>query len=181
MMMAVTSVQSGEDDITFITEHEAIYTAGKSYEFTDFLEHNKPYKIYYPSRGGRVTVHSKGQIVIYPIINLKKRNIGVIEYVRCLEHWIIRILSKFSIFSFKTNEGIGIWTSAGKIGYVGIRIEKGVSSHGFCINVNNDIGLFLHIKPCGLTNHKITSMAQILGHEIPIQDVAKTIIETCQF
>jgi lipoate-protein ligase B len=188
MEIAIECVQNGADDVVFITEHPEIYTAGRSFESSDFLRNlqnqNRKreamgWRIYYPNRGGRVTIHSPGQIVVYPIINLRKRGIGVIEYVRCLEDWIIRILEKFDVRSFKSEEGIGIWTDLGKIGYIGVRISKGISSHGFCININNDLSPFENIIPCGIVDAKITSLDRILGHRVSIQNVSKIVIETC--
>jgi lipoyl(octanoyl) transferase len=181
MQIAVENVFTGAEEVIFITEHPGIYTAGKSFEQSDFLNKSSDFRIYYPNRGGRITIHSPGQIVIYPIINLKERRIGVIDYVRELENWIIRILDAFAVHSFKISDEIGIWTSAGKIGFIGVRIEKGISSHGFCININNELRSFENILPCGLINAKITSLSEILGREIQTQDLSEIIIKHCPF
>ncbi|MDR2598627.1 MAG: lipoyl(octanoyl) transferase LipB [Holosporales bacterium] len=199
MEISVESVQGGADEVVFITEHPEVYTAGRSFEPSDFLgKKSNEGRVYYPNRGGRVTIHSPGQIVIYPIINLGKRGIGVIEYVRELEAWIIRILEKFGVRSFKSAEGIGVWAGplpkpseaelsersineSGKIGYVGVRISKGISSHGFCINISNDLDLFRWIVPCGLVDARITSLFKIIDRNIPIKTVSKAVIETCRF
>jgi lipoate-protein ligase B len=181
MEIAAECVHNGADEVVFITEHPEIYTAGKSFDPSDFRKKSNKGRIYYPNRGGRVTVHAPGQIVVYPIINLRERELGVTEYVRELEDWIIRILARFGVRSLKSEDGIGIWAESGKLGFVGVRISKGVSSHGFCVNINNDLSPFRNIIPCGLVDAKTTSLAKILGHQISSRDVAQTVIETCRF
>lgn len=180
MEIAHENVLSGEEECVFILEHESLYSAGKSFEIDDFLlTDNIP--IYYPKRGGRVTIHSPGQIVLYPIINLKNRNINVGSYVKILENWMISVLSKFNIDSYLSEEGVGIWANGSKIGFVGIRIEKGVSTHGLCLNISNNLDLFKTIVPCGINNVHITSMEKILNQQIKTDDVANKFIETSPF
>jgi lipoate-protein ligase B len=181
MEIATEHVQNGLDEVVFITEHPEIYTAGRSFEESDFLRRTIEGQVYYPQRGGRITVHAPGQMVVYPIINLRKRELGVIEYVRALEDWIVRILREFSVRSFRSENGIGIWTELGKIGYIGVRVARGVSSHGFCINVNNDLSPFGNIIPCGLVNTAMTSLSKVLGQAVSIRAVSKAVVDTCRF
>ena len=177
MEIAHENVLNGAEECVFITEHEGVYSAGKSSENSDFLL--KPnFPIYHPKRGGRVTVHSPGQIVIYPIINLKKRGITVSEYILLLENWMIEVLAKFCIKGHLSDQGIGVWAQGAKIGFVGIRIEKGVSSHGICLNVSNDLDCFDTIIPCGINNIKITSIEKIISKKIEVSEVAKEFILT---
>jgi lipoyl(octanoyl) transferase len=183
MEILTEGVMNGQEERIIITEHDAVYTAGKSFESNDFLK--DCYPLYYTKRGGRVTVHSTGQIVVYPIIDLERRQLGVGDYVALLEEWIINVLDKFSVNAFRSDRGIGIWTQEGnrtglmKIGFIGIRIVKGIASHGFCININNDLGLFDAIIPCGIDNVGITSLKSILGYEIEMEDVITAIVQTC--
>lgn len=180
MEIAQENVLSGSEECVFVLEHEALYSAGKSFEIKDFLLISD-IPIYYPKRGGRVTIHSPGQLVLYPIINLKNRDINVRSYVEILEKWIIDVLKKFDIEAYLSEDGIGVWTKGSKIGFVGIRIEKGVSSHGLCLNVSNDLDLFNAIIPCGINNAHITSMEKVLNKKIKVNDVAKKFIEMSPF
>lgn len=165
MDIAVENVINGKDECMFFTQHETLYSAGKSFDETDFLKTpNLP--IYYPNRGGRITVHSPGQIVIYPIINLKKRNLNIHEYVVMLENWIIAVLKDFGITGKTSDKGIGVWVktknnSDAKIGFIGIHVTHGVTSHGLCFNVHNDLSPFRSILPCGLENLQITSLSEL--------------------
>ncbi|MDR1234072.1 MAG: lipoyl(octanoyl) transferase LipB [Holosporales bacterium] len=191
MELAVEGVRHGQKECVIITEHETVYTAGRSTESMDFLKSSgkwERYPIYHSKRGGRVTVHSPGQIVVYPIINLRFRGLSVTTYVSLLEEWIINALATFYVKSFRSDHGIGVWTPCiqsygetvpSKIGFVGIRIVKGIASHGFCINVNNDLMLFNDIIPCGLHDVRITSLKNILGAEIEMETFIYSIIQSC--
>jgi lipoyl(octanoyl) transferase len=180
MKVAHESVLAGGEECIFITEHEAMYSAGKSSVPTDFLE-SHCYKTYYPRRGGRVTVHSEGQLVIYPIINLRKRAMNVSCYVRMLENWMIDALSLLNIEANLSEEGIGVWVDRSKVGFVGINVERGVASHGFCLNISNDLSLFNAIIPCGISKLSVTSVSEILGRDIQIPDIVPLFTETTPF
>lgn len=177
MEMACENVLNGAEESVFVVEHEGVYSAGKSFEPSDFIGFCE-YPIYYTKRGGRVTVHNVGQVVVYPILDLKKRNLNVSHYVSMLERWMIAVLDKFKIRADLSDEGIGVWLEGSKIGFIGIRVEKGVSMHGLCLNVNNDLYPFEKIIPCGINNVSITSIQNIFGHKIDIQKVKNAFVET---
>ena len=179
MDMAHERVANGEDEVIFITEHEALYSAGKSFEMTDFVSIPK-LPIYFPKRGGRITVHSLGQLVIYPIINLLNRHLNIHTYVMMLQEWIICVLSKFNIPANTSNLGIGVWCQGAKIGFIGIQISRGVSMHGLCLNISNDIKLFDKIVPCGIKNVEISSIYK-LGYKITMDEIIKSFISYCPF
>jgi lipoyl(octanoyl) transferase len=180
MDIALEAVQDGANECVFIMEHNALYSAGRSFVHSDFTGCiNIP--IYYPKRGGRVTVHSLGQLIIYPIINLKHRNINISEYIHMLEMWIIRVLKNFQIDAFCSDKGRGIWTSFGKIGFIGIGISKGVSYHGVCLNISNDLSLFNSIIPCGINNIQITSIKEIFSNKINMQIVIQNLVKSSPF
>ncbi|MBQ2174189.1 MAG: lipoyl(octanoyl) transferase LipB, partial [Alphaproteobacteria bacterium] len=166
------------DECIFFTEHEALYSAGKSFEKTDFLK-TPQLPVYYPNRGGRVTVHSPGQVVIYPIINLKKRNLNIHEYVVILENWMIAVLKDFGISGQTSDKGVGVWVKDpqhgdAKIGFIGIHVTHGVTSHGLCFNVCNDLSLFNSILPCGLLNNSLITTSSKLGIVESMQCVASS-------
>ncbi len=179
MEIAQESVAHGADECIFITEHEALYSAGKSFELRDFIM-NPKYPVYFPKRGGRVTVHSPGQLVIYPVINLKKRNLNVHEYVELLESWIMKSLNELNINSHLSEKGVGVWVDDCKIGFIGIRIEHGITTHGLCLNVSNDLAMFNAIVPCGINGVKITSIEK-LNKNIKMIDVSAAFKTTCPF
>ena len=180
MEIARLEVESGNDECIFILEHNSLYSAGKSYEECDFLIQNN-YKVYYSNRGGRVTVHNPGQIVVYPVLNLKKRAINIHQYVKMLEQWMIDVLRMFNIKGTRKDGAVGIWANEAKIGFVGIRIVKGITSHGICLNVCNDLTLFDAIIPCGIDNVKITSISKILQKHVYIKQVKAIFANTCKF
>lgn len=180
MEIAKEFVHQGADECVFITQHESLYSAGKSFEKSDFILKPK-FPIYFPKRGGRVTVHSPGQLVIYPIINLKKRNLNVSSYVEILQNWIIHSLKEFEINAELSKDGIGVWLNKAKIGFVGIRIEHGISIHGLCLNVSNDISMFNSIIPCGINGVKISSLEKSQNKKFCLSDVANAFIKTSPF
>lgn len=165
MDIAVENVQNGEEECVFFTEHEALYSAGKSYRPEEFIQPPK-LPVYYPNRGGKITVHSPGQLVIYPIVNLKKRNLNIHEYVTILEKWIIDVLYEFGITGKTSDKGVGVWVEDprlgdAKIGFIGIHVSHGVTSHGLCFNVSNELSLFVSVEPCGLSDEKVLSLSTL--------------------
>jgi lipoyl(octanoyl) transferase len=148
--IAAENVKNGEEECVFTCQHEGVYSAGRSALDSDFKASMASYKVYYTNRGGRVTAHFPGQIVVYPIINLKMRNISLGEYVWMLEDWMIKALAEYGLEAYRTDLGRGVWIQGGKIGFVGIRVSSGVATHGFCLNITDDIEQFRGIIPCGL-------------------------------
>jgi lipoyl(octanoyl) transferase len=181
MEIAKQAVLNGERESIFIIEHECMYSVGKSSKIEDFTKiPNIP--LYYTNRGGRITVHSPGQIVIYPIINLKKRELSINNYVRILEDWMICVLEKFGLHAKKSTKGVGVWMNdVEKIGFVGIQIEHGITSHGLCLNVSNDLSLFDAIVPCGIKRIHVTSMEKALEKTPCVSDVIETFIANPPF
>ncbi|MDR0695819.1 MAG: lipoyl(octanoyl) transferase LipB [Holosporales bacterium] len=177
MDIAHEGVVSGGEECVFITEHYPLYSAGKSFKETDFVA-TPVVQIYYPQRGGRVTVHSPGQLVIYPIINLRARNITISAYIRLLEGWILDVLSVFGIYHAQARSEVGVWVNEEKLGFIGVQVRNGITSHGLCLNISNDLSLFEAIIPCGLNNVKVTSMEKILGRRVALADVAKAFVDT---
>jgi lipoyl(octanoyl) transferase len=180
MGTAHDEVTAGGDECVFITEHYPMYSAGKSSKAVDFLA-IPTIPVYYPHRGGRVTVHSPGQLVVYPIINLRVRGIAISMYIRLLERWIIDVLSIFGIHNTQARDNVGVWVNGEKIGFIGVSVSRGVTSHGLCLNVSNDLSLFDAIVPCGLSEAKITSMEKVLHKVIAMADVADAFKDAVPF
>tara|TARA_B100000029_G_scaffold478165_1_gene523949 strand:+ start:407 stop:1036 length:630 start_codon:yes stop_codon:yes gene_type:complete len=152
-----------ETELIWILEHPSIYTAGKRYSKSEILD-NK-IKIIETSRGGKITWHGPGQIICYFVIDLKKRNKDVRNFVKLIENTIIEILKKYEIYSFSDRNNIGIWIKKNKkikkIAAIGIKIKKWIAYHGFSINIDNDLNYYNKIIPCGIKNREITNLISI--------------------
>jgi lipoyl(octanoyl) transferase len=153
-------------------EHNSVYTAGRRTELTDRPIDGTP--VIDTDRGGKITWHGPGQLIGYPIIKLRNRN-DVVGFVREIETSIIAALSEFGIISERYCERSGVWLRDNgndrKISAIGIRVAKGVTIHGFSLNVNPDLSFFDRINPCGFTDSGVTSMAKELGRDITISEV----------
>ena len=165
------------DTIVFV-EHEPVYTLGKNADQNNILtNYPKDVKIYNIDRGGDVTYHGPGQLVGYPIINIKNLKMSIGRYVHTLEEILINALSHFNISAQRRDKIIGIWIGDEKIGAIGVRVKNGVTMHGFALNVNTDLSYFDGIIPCGIDNCKVTSMEQLLRKNIYLKLVKEIIIK----
>lgn len=122
-------------------------------------------------RGGDVTYHGPGQIVGYPIISLKPDRCDVHRYVRDLEDVMIRVTAEYGFQAGRIAGLTGAWVGAEKIGAIGVRIQRWVTSHGFAFNVNTNLDFFRLIVPCGIADRGVTSLKRLTGREIPIAEV----------
>jgi lipoyl(octanoyl) transferase len=122
-------------------------------------------------RGGDVTYHGPGQVVGYPIISLKPDRCDVHQYVRDLEECMIRVAADYGFTAGRIQGMTGAWVGAEKIGAIGVRIQRWVTSHGFAFNVNTDLDFFRLIVPCGISDLGVTSLRRLTGREIPMPDV----------
>jgi lipoyl(octanoyl) transferase len=118
-------------------------------------------------RGGDITYHGPGQLVIYPILDLNVFNLGLHDYMRLLEEAVIETCGHFGIEAQRDPTATGVWVKDAKICAMGVRVRKWVSMHGLAINVHTDLSHFDHIVPCGLAGRSVTSMRQILGDHGP--------------
>jgi lipoate-protein ligase B len=173
-------IENEIDDSLLLVEHRPVITLGKSGNEKNLLIQlnslkEKEIEFYQIERGGDITFHGFGQIVGYPIFNIKKGLIGIKPFITKIEDVIISTLAEFGIKGLKKKKMTGVWTNAGKICSIGIAVKKWVSFHGFALNVNTDLKYFDIIIPCGLKNIKMTSMQKILNKEVSINAVKKII------
>ena len=163
------------DDSLIIVEHDHVYTLGKNANPNNILNSNC--KVVQTDRGGDVTYHGPGQLVIYPIFNLKKKNIGVKSYVQKIEKIIQLSLDDFNIDSHVPFKETGVWTNNKKIASIGIHVSRGVTMHGLAINVTTDLSYFDHIISCGIQGVEVTSIEKELGKKIPMNDIKTAVIK----
>ena len=163
------------DDSLIIVEHDHVYTLGKNANPNNILNSNC--KVVQTDRGGDVTYHGPGQLVIYPIFNLKKKNIGVKSYVQKIEKIIQLTLDYFNIDSHVPFKETGVWTNNKKIASIGIHVSRGVTMHGLAINVTTDLSYFDHIISCGIQGVEMTSIEKELGKKIPMNDIKTAVVK----
>lgn len=169
-------------DTLILVEHNPVVTIGKSGKNENikvpvkFLKENG-IELYHIERGGDVTFHGPGQLVGYPVFNIKKGLAGIRPFIEKIEDAIITTLGDFKISAGKKEKMIGVWVGEKKICSIGVAIKHWVSFHGFALNVNTDLKYFDFINPCGFKEIKMTSMQEILKNMIEMDDVKKVIIK----
>ena len=126
-------------------------------------------------RGGQITYHGPGQLVAYPVVDLRGWG-GPLKYVRTLEQAIIDTLKDFQIQAGALEGLTGVWTGDAKIAAIGVKIARGVAYHGLSINVNTDLAYYDHIVPCGIDDRPVTSMAQLLDRPADEEEVRYSLI-----
>ena len=165
--------KTGKDTLILL-EHNHIYTLGKNANRDNIL--NNDCEIIQTDRGGDVTYHGPGQLVGYPIINLKRIGLSVKSYVNHIESLLIAVLYDYNIDAHTKKGKPGVWIDDRKIGSIGIRVSHGVTTHGFSLNVNTDMNYFSNIISCGIDDVLMTSMEKELGTELFIDDIKQSII-----
>ena len=149
-----------KEELLWILEHKTVYTAGTSANEKDLID--KDLSIFKTNRGGKYTVHSPGQKVVYFVLNLNKRKKDIRMLINNIESCIINILREYKIKSYPDRNNIGIWIKKGdnsmKIAAIGIRVKKWIAYHGFALNISNDLKKYKKIVSCGIKDKGITSL-----------------------
>ena len=167
-----------EPDTLILVEHEPVYTFGKNADKNHLLQSApNDAKVFHIERGGDITYHGPGQIVVYPILDLNRYKKSVSWYMRNLEKVLINTLSDFGINANIKKGLTGVWVGDEKIGAQGVRISRWVTMHGFALNVNTDLKYFGGIIPCGIFEYGVTSMEKIIGRKQNIKKVKYNIIQ----
>jgi lipoyl(octanoyl) transferase len=168
-------------DTLLLTEHDHVYTLGKSTDDNHLLASQDELKssgteVFHVDRGGDITYHGPGQIVGYPIIDLNNYFLDIHRYLRSLEEVIIRTLNAFGILAVREKDMTGVWVNDEKIAAIGVKVSRWVTMHGFALNVNTDVSKFDRIIPCGIFHKGVTSMQRTMGHEVNIESVHEAIV-----
>ena len=161
------------DDVLILVEHEHVITLGRKTTPENFKPQDIP--VFKVERGGDATYHGPGQLVGYPIIRLRTPNVQA--FVRSLEDVLILSTRAFGIDSERVEGHTGVWVGSRKVASIGVAVSNWVTYHGFALNVNTDLSYFRLIKPCGLDPSKITSMKEVLGKEVPFEEVKKEVVD----
>lgn len=158
-------------DVIICVEHPRVFTLGRrggreNLCVSDGFLDKQGVSVVPTDRGGNITYHGPGQLVVYPIINLHRRKLKVVEFVSGLEKAMIRTAGDWRIVAGTDPANRGVWLDGEKLGSVGITIRRGVSFHGLALNVNTDMTPFSWINPCGLNQVRMTSFERYLGHPV---------------
>ncbi len=181
----VDQIQRGvAEELVWLLEHPAIYTAGASAKESDLLDRTK-LPVYKTDRGGQYTYHGPGQRIVYLMLDLNKRKTDVRFYVQLLQDWIIKTLADFDIKGAPREGRVGVWVQTpdgkeAKIAALGVRIQKWVTQHGISININPDLKNYKGIVPCGVSEYGVTSMAA-LGVKASLNDVDKQLVDNFKY
>src|SRR5581483_7214149 len=167
------------EDVLLLLEHPPVITLGRNAQQVNILHPEdelarRGIEVFECDRGGDVTFHGPGQLVAYPVFDLRgfTPRLGAVEFVRRLEEVLIRTCSEFGVEAMRVAGRTGVWTRAEKkIAAIGVHISRGVTSHGLALNVSTDLNYFKLIVPCGIADKAVTSMAVELGRDIGIADV----------
>ena len=174
---------AGEIEDTFLmVEHEPVYTLGKNANENHLLQsRDQSVDVFNIERGGDITFHGPGQLVGYPILDLSNYKKSISWYMRTLEQIIIDTVSEFGIEAKRIEGLTGVWVGDEKIAALGVRIRRWVTMHGFAMNVNTNLAFYDGIIPCGIFDHGVTSMENLIGYSINMEDVKKELIRYFNF
>ena len=150
-------------ELIWILQHDHVYTYGTSSKNNEILDKN--IKLVKTNRGGKITYHGPGQLVFYFVIDLKKRNKDIRDFLTKVEKTIIQSIKHYNIKTFADRRNIGIWhkkkNELKKVGAIGLKIKKWIVYHGFSININSDLRKYNKIIPCGIKDRGITNLVNI--------------------
>lgn len=172
-------------DALLLLQHPPVFTVGKSGGIDNItvpreILLREGIAVYYVKRGGDITYHGPGQLVGYPIIKLRENGLDVHQYVWSLEEVIIRAVSDLGISGQRVSDlpkYRGVWVGEEKVCAIGIQITRGITMHGFALNVNPDLRHFEYINPCGITGKEVTSISKLLGRNVEVEEVKEKVLQ----
>jgi len=162
--------------VLLLLEHPHVYTLGRRGSRDDILVTQDRLaelrvEVHHADRGGEVTYHGPGQLVGYPVVNLRRWGGGPLRFVRSLEEVLIATLNEFGIEAGSEQRPTGVWVGDAKISAIGVKVSRGVATHGFALNVGPDLSYFDHIVPCGMPDGRVASMESVLGETVSVGSV----------
>ncbi|MEM9945957.1 MAG: lipoyl(octanoyl) transferase LipB [Cyanobacteria bacterium P01_D01_bin.36] len=176
--LAVEATASGLSDVLLLLQHPPVYTLGQGADtkFVRFDLDNDAYEIHRIERGGEVTYHCPGQLVGYPILNLRRHRMDLHWYLRQLEEVLIRTLACYGLSAERIPGLTGVWLEGRKVAAIGIKVSRWITMHGFALNICPDLTGFEKIVPCGIAEREVGSMAQVLPN-VEFELVRQRVIE----
>lgn len=174
------AVRDGATEALALLQHPHVYTLGRRIHLENILVTPEDAEVIESDRGGDVTYHGPGQLVAYPILNLRRRNLGAAAYVRLLETVMIRTAESLGVEAHCVAGRPGVWVDDAKLGAIGVRVRGGVSTHGLALNVCPDLTRFDSIVPCGLRDITVTSLERELGFRPGLEDAETALISALE-
>jgi len=168
-------------DVLLLLQHPSVFTTGRFEGEEDMVVPRERLAregiaVFHTNRGGGATYHGPGQLVGYPIINLKEDGLGVREYIQKLEAVIIKLLLALGIQGHRVAEYPGVWVGEKKVCSIAVHVSRSVTTHGFALNVTNDLRYFRYIRPCGLAGEVMTSVSELLGHWVAMETIIEKLL-----
>ena len=170
-------------DTLLLLEHPHVITLGsgsrQEHILVDAAERAaRGIELFETGRGGDVTYHGPGQLVAYPVLDLKPDRQDLHRYLRDLESMLIRVAGAFTIGAVRSEGQTGVWTDVGKLAAIGVRVSSGwITSHGVALNVSTDLDYFQTIVPCGIADREVTSLERELGRSVPMDEASDALVE----
>lgn len=171
-------VNGDRGDTLILLEHEPVYTAGRRTETHERPSDGTP--VIDVDRGGKITWHGPGQLVGYPIVRLPEP-MDVVAHVRRLERLLIEVLHPLGVEGYRVEGRSGVWVrgalSEDKVAAIGVRVQQGVTMHGFAINCDNSLAGFRGIIPCGITDAGVTTVSEVVGAHVSPSDIVGSVVD----
>ncbi len=164
------------EDQLLLLEHEPVYTIGRTPDRSSLLgSTHLPHPVFSINRGGQATYHGPGQLMGYPIIDLRRCGQDLHKYLRWLEQLLIDLLARYDIAAQRRESLTGVWVENRKIASIGVGVRHWITMHGFALNVCGDLSPFDHIVPCGINNVAITSMEKETKKSFTVANIARAV------
>lgn len=173
-IVARKSAAQDAPDEMLLLEHEPVYTIGRTPDQSSLRDAAAlPHPLVKINRGGQATYHGPGQLVGYPIVDLRRRGQDLHLYLRTLEEALIETLARFGVRGERRERLTGVWVGARKIASIGVGVRRWIAMHGFALNVCGDLAPFSHITPCGIAGVEMTSVERECAQPVTVRSVAE--------
>ncbi|MEX1272265.1 MAG: lipoyl(octanoyl) transferase LipB, partial [Acidimicrobiia bacterium] len=168
------------DDYLLLLEHPHTYTVGRNGDGSNLLVEPDALagfdaELHHVDRGGDITYHGPGQLVGYPIVTLEDPK-RIVPFVRDIEQVLIDALAELGVDAWRESRLTGVWTAAGKVAAIGVRVARKTSMHGFALNLNADMSYFARMNPCGITDRPVANVSELLGRSLSIEETVEVLV-----
>lgn len=179
------AVMAGAEDVLLLVEHPAVLTLGANFHEENLLFTPEQYKakgidVVRTDRGGDVTYHGPGQMVIYPIFDLQRHGRDLHRWMRGLEQTVIEVMSSLGLEGERFAPHTGVWRQGRKVAAIGVKVKRWVNLHGIAINCDNNLAPFSMIVPCGIQGYGVSSLSLELDRDVTVEEVKPLVVESFQ-